>query len=626
MPPDNFYITTPIYYVNDNPHLGHIYTTVVADAIARFKRAQGDDVFFLTGTDEHGEKIEKSASKLGITPKQLADRVVSVYLDLWKRLDISYNHFIRTTDRSHEAGVARLFEIIRERGDIYPGEYEGWYCASCEKYISEKEIEERRCPDCGKETELLKEPCYFFRLSKYQLPLLEHYRTHPQFVQPKGRYNEVVSFVEGGLRDLSISRSSVTWGIPVPGDPSQVIYVWFDALSNYATGAGYGSDDAAFARRWPASLHLIGKDIVRFHAVYWPAFLMAAGLPLPRAIFAHGWWLQDDRKMSKSIGNVFNPMPLIDRYGPGPVRYFLLREVTLGLDSNFSEKALRNRYNYDLANDLGNLNSRLQKLLARTGSFTPEEAAEPGTEEEGVRAAYYKCSKEYVDAFNEYAPSRALAATWELITTLNGYVASREPWTMLGDAARRPALLRVLQTCAEGLRAVSMMVEPVLPEAAGRIVETLGTAGDRSWGFRHDRHFSFKPSGEALFPRMEMEKETPVEEETKKEPDNLISIEEFQKVHLRVGQVKTAERVEGAKKLLKLIVDLGAETRQIVAGIAEVYEPQALIGKKIIVVTNLKPAVLRGVESQGMLLAASVEGRPVIATFEADPPAGTIVK
>ncbi|MBI2838533.1 MAG: methionine--tRNA ligase [Acidobacteria bacterium] len=629
MPPDSFYITTPIYYVNDNPHLGHIYTTVVADAIARFKRACGYDVYFLTGTDEHGQKIEKSAAKQGITPLELADLVVSVYHDLWKKMEISHTRFIRTTDQVHQKGVTRLFEIIRDRGDIYAGDYEGWYCTSCEKYISEKEAVERRCPDCGKETELLKEPCHFFRLSKYQQPLLDHYRTHPEFVQPPSRLNEVMAFVEGGLRDLSISRSSIRWGVPVPAVPSEVMYVWFDALSNYITGAGYGSDDEAFARRWPAAIHLIGKDILRFHAVYWPAYLMAAGIPLPRTVFAHGWWLQDNRKMSKSLGNVFNPAPLIERYGPDALRYFLLRDVTLGLDSNFSEEAVRNRYNFDLANDLGNLNSRVQKLLDRTGEVTPEEALPAGPDEEAVRASYYKCRNTYVDAFNEYAPSRALAAAWEFITTLNGYIAAREPWTMLGDPARRPRLLRVLQTCTEGLRVVGLMVAPAMPDAAARIAATLGAPPGDPWEFDHNRRFRLSPSNAALFPRI-IEKEKPVEEtkieETQKEAANLISIGDFQKVQLRVAQVKTAERVEGAKKLLKLIVDIGTETRQIVAGIAEAYEPEALVGKKIIVVANLKPAVLRGVESQGMLLAASIGGLPVIATFEGDPPAGTAVK
>lgn len=630
MPPESFYISTPIYYVNDNPHLGHIYTTVVADAIARYKRAQGFDVYFLTGTDEHGQKVEKSAAKLGIAPKALADRVVKNYLEIWPRLRIMYDRFIRTTDEDHEKGVERVFQIVRERGDIYPGEYEGWYCTSCEKYISEKESEQKSCPDCGKDTELLKERCYFFKLSKYQQPLLEHYRRNPDFVQPRTRFNEITAFVEGGLRDLSISRSSIRWGIPVPGDTSQVIYVWFDALFNYITGAGFGTDQGLFARRWPATIHLVGKDIVRFHAVYWPAFLMAAGLPLPKTIFAHGWWLQDDRKMSKSLGNVRSPGPLIEKYGAEPLRYFLLREVTLGLDSNFSEDALRNRYNYDLANDLGNLNSRVQKLLQRAGRFEPGEAAAAGPDEEAVRASYDKCRKTYVAAFDEYQPARALAATWELVTTLNGYVAAREPWTLFADPAVRPRLLRVLQTCAEGLRLIARLIEPALPGTAARIAASLKADDSDPWTFLMDRRFEITPFQEALFPRIleEKAKDETKMEETKKEPDNLIAIDDFAKVHLRVAHVKGAESVEGAKKLLKLIVELGGgETRQIVAGIAESYAPETLVGKKIIVVANLKPAVLRGVESQGMLLAATgPDGKAIVATFEGDPPPGAIVK
>ncbi len=618
--------------MNDNPHLGHVYTTVVADAIARFKRAQGCDVFFLTGTDEHGQKVEKSAGKLGITPKELADRVVSNYFKLWKKLEIQYSRFIRTTDDVHAKGVLRLFDIIRNKGDIYSGEYEGWYCTSCEKYITERETEERRCPDCGKETDLLKEPCYFFRLSRYQVPLLEYYRAHPDFIRPKTRYNEVYSFVEGGLRDLSITRSSIRWGIPAPGDPSQVIYVWFDALSNYLTGVGYGTDDQEFEKRWPATIHLMGKDIVRFHAVYWPAFLMAADLPLPQTIFAHGWWLQDERKMSKSLGNVIDPMPLMETYGVEPVRYFLLRDVTLGLDSNFSEGAVRNRYNFDLANDLGNLNSRIQKLLSTAGMPELTRAVPVGPAEKTLEANYYKCRKTYIDSFNAYSPSRALAAAWEFITALNGYVTASEPWTLLKDAAQRPRLDRVLLTCAEGLRVIALFIEPALPEASRRIADTLGADHDDVWEFHPERAFKLNTSMKPLFPRIEEKREIKMEEvkeqpkETTPALENLISIEDFQKLDLRVAEVKSAERVPGTKKLLKLMVDIGTEVRQIVAGIAEVYEPETLVGKKIIVIANLKPAVLRGVESRGMLLAASIDGHPVVATFEGNPSAGTIVK
>ncbi|MEW6363922.1 MAG: methionine--tRNA ligase [Acidobacteriota bacterium] len=633
---DKFYITTPIYYVNDNPHLGHIYTTVVADAIARHMRSRGRDVFFLTGTDEHGQKVEKAAAKQGISPKELADRVVHNYLDLWTRMGIQYSQFIRTTDAVHERGVQRLFDIVRSKGDIYAGEYEGWYCTSCEKFVTEREIQDRRCPDCFKETEILKERCYYFRLSKYQVPLLDYYRANPGFIRPESRYNEVTEFVRGGLRDLSVTRSSVRWGIPVPDDPEQVIYVWFDALTNYLTGIGYGTDEESFLRRWPATLHLVGKDILRFHAVYWPAFLMSAGLPLPQTVFAHGWWLQDDRKMSKSLGNVFNPGPLIDRFGPDPLRYFLLREVPLGLDSNFSEEAVVDRYNYDLANDLGNLNSRIQRLFARALPPAGEPAlvlssagaAEAGAEEQAVSANYYRCSKDAIRAFEEYAPSRAMVADWEFVNVLNRYVAVSEPWTLLDDPVKRPRLLRVLLTCAEGLRAIALLVAPALPGAAQSIADAIGAPQEDPWEFRPDREFRIRPSHAALFPRIENHKPKEVKkvEEPKKVETEPISIEEFQRVELRVAQVVSAERVEGTKKLMKLVVDIGTEKRQIVAGIAEAYEPQALVGKKIIVVVNLRPAMLRGVESRGMLLAATVGGSPTIATFEGDPPPGALVK
>lgn len=646
-----FYITTPIYYVNDVPHIGHAYTTIIADALARFQKLAGRDVFFLTGTDEHGQKIEKAAAERGITPRALADSVVGRAQDLWKALDISNDFFIRTTMEFHEKGVQKLFKQLLDQGDIYKNEYRGWYCVSDENFLADDVPLEwdgcKTCPDCGKKAVMVSEPTYFFRLSAYQDRLLEHYAAHPEFVRPPSRLNEVVSFVRGGLKDLSITRTTVKWGIPVPGDPEHTIYVWFDALHNYVTGIGYDWNMPLFEKFWPATIHLVGKDILRFHAVYWPAFLMASGLPLPRTVYGHGWWLRDDTKMSKSKGNVLDPHVLLKTFGPDPLRYFLLREIPIGQDGNFSHEGFLHRVNSDLANDFGNLVHRTLTMIRNYFGGTIPEAGEPAADDLGLAAEFAALKTRVFDLYEECALNRALEEIWTYIGKVNKYLADRQPWIMAKDAARKAELARVLLQAAAAIRGASYLIFPVMPGSAARIWGFLGEEKRPSevpyTGLRFEDLVPGRAMSppQALFPRVDLATfmsgetaapgrpaSTPASE-AKKEGQkamDIITYDEFKRMDLRVAHILKAERIPGATKLLKLEVDIGTEKRQMVAGIAETYTPEELVGKRLIVIVNLKPAVIRGIESQAMLLAAVVDDKAVIPFFDRELPAGAVVK
>jgi methionyl-tRNA synthetase len=646
-----FYVTTPIYYVNDVPHIGHAYTTIIADTLARFHKAAGQEVFFLTGTDEHGQKIERAAAEKGLTPKALADSVVGRAQDLWKALDISYDFFVRTTMDFHEKGVQKLFQKLLDQGDIYKGEYKGWYCVSDENFLPDDVALEadgcKVCPDCLKKASVVSEETYFFRLSAYQDRLLRLYEEHPEFVRPQSRLNEVSSFVRGGLKDLSITRTTVKWGIPVPGDPKHTIYVWFDALHNYVTAIGYDWNMARYEKFWPADVQLVGKDILRFHAVYWPAFLMASGLPLPRTVYGHGWWLKDDTKMSKSKGNVLDPHILLKVFGPDPVRYFLLREIPIGQDGNFSHEGFLHRVNSDLANDLGNL---VQRTLTMIGNYFGGGIAGPDeetAEDARVRTDFEELKARVFDLYDACALNKALEEIWAYIGMVNRYLATNEPWIMAKDASRRPRLARVLLQAAAAIRGVSYLVYPVMPGSAEKIWGFLGEAKKPAEVLWERVAFGdFGPGRKvgtplALFPRVALkdflgdEAGAPAAapaagpEPTTKGVIAMdqITYEEFKRMDLRVAQILEAERVPGATKILKLKIDIGTEQRQMIAGIAETYAPEDLVGKKLIVIVNLKPAVIRGIESQAMLLAAiTPDNKALIPFFDRDIAPGAIVK
>jgi len=643
----SYYVTTPIYYVNDLPHIGHIYTTVMADVIARYHRMAGERVYFLTGTDEHGQKIERAAAAAGIEPIALADRVVSRYHELWAALGISHDDFIRTTEERHARGVVAIVERINENGDFYVDRHEGWYCTSCETFYTEKELEgdDRRCPDHGTPTEWKSEENVFFRLSKYAEPLLEWYRENPRAVQPETRLNEVRSFVESGLRDLSVSRAGLEWGIPFPDRPGQTIYVWLDALTNYISALGFGRDgeQELYDTFWAGDgtrVHLVGKDILRFHAVYWPAFLMSAGLPLPTTVWAHGWWLRDERKMSKSAGNVVRPDHLMERFGVDSLRLFLVREMNFGHDATFSDEAFIDRYNSDLANDLGNTVSRLVTLSRKNfDNVVPPRPSEPGPLAEAAETVV----AEYRQAMEGFAFHRALDALWRLLSEANSYLVGHEPWKMLKDESLRQEAGGVLWNGLEVVRIVATGLLPVMPETAPAVLRAIGALGEGeaegslevlAWGRLESG--ATLPELSPLFPRIDKQAyldELPTEgapaaeaEKSTTEEKSMISIEQFFETQLRTATVKAAEAIPKSNKLLKLTVDLGDETRTVVAGIAKQYEPEALVGRQVVIVANLEPAKLMGVESQGMVLAADMDGAPILLRPDTEVPNGTRVR
>jgi methionyl-tRNA synthetase len=667
-----FYITTPIYYVNARPHIGHAYTTIACDAIARRQRMLGADTFFLTGTDEHGQKIERAAQAAGKSPQEFADEVSDKFRALWKRMGISNDDFIRTTEERHVRRVQELWRVIRDNGYIYKGSYTGQYCVFDELYVDVGPGEP--CPECGRPTETVHEENYFFKLSAFQDKLLPLY-DDPDFIRPETRRNEVASFVRSGLRDLSISRSTFSWGIPVPDDPKHVIYVWWDALANYITAIGFGSSHQgaqdAFKKYWPADLQMIGKEIVRFHCVYWPALLMAAGLAMPKSIVAHGWLLFEESKMSKSRGNIVRTETILDVLGADALRYFLLREIVFGQDGSFSFDALVQRYNADLANGLGNLASRTLTMITRySNGSVPSTTALTG--DETIADTARKTIETYNGFFDQQQFSRALEAAWTLVAAVDKYIVENAPWSLgeKTDEASQARLGTILYTSAEALRIVTALAHSVIPDATAKIWSQLGLGDIQKFDLSSIKWGQLQPGTklgvvEAVFPRadkgavermQQMEEQErsgaavaevkpsgsenplsgPPDAETSKVVAGVsspaaeggkISIDDFAKVELRVALVKVAERVPKADKLLRLEVDLGTETRQILAGIAESYTPESLVGRKVVIVANLAPRKMRGLESNGMVVAASPDsGKAVLAGFLEDVPVGTRLK
>ncbi|MBQ1622091.1 MAG: methionine--tRNA ligase [Selenomonas sp.] len=647
-----FYITTPIYYPSAKLHIGHAYCTTIADAIARFHRLEGDDVFFLTGSDEHGLKIQQKAEEAGVTPIEYTDKIVAGFQNLWKRLSISNDDFIRTTQKRHERVVQEVFRRIYAKGDIYKGEYKGLYCTPCESYWTEHQLDENGCcPDCHRPVQEVAEEAYFFKMSKYQDRVLQYIEDHPDFIQPVSRRNEMINFIKQGLDDLCISRTSFNWGIPVPIDPKHVIYVWFDALTNYLTPIGYLDDPEKFQKYWPADLHLVGKEIVRFHTIIWPCILMALDLPLPKKVYGHGWLIVDGDKMSKSKGNVVDPIGLIDEFGADAIRYFLLREINLGQDGNFSRDALIGRINSDLANDLGNL---LHRTLSMTLKFQDGVVAAPAGESD-VDRSLKEDARETVAFFEQNMEDMQLSLTikkvWAFISRANKYIDETAPWALAKDPAKKQELANVLYNLTEALRVISVLISPFMPTTAVRIWQQLGLVQDFASVRTEDiEQWGGVPAGlhvgtpEQLFPRIEVEKEEAApqpaaakqekkEKKDKKDkqaqealPEGIISIDTFGKVQLRVAEVKAAEPVPKADKLLKLTLSLGegVPERQVVSGIAPWYAPADLVGKHVVLVANLKPAKLRGVRSEGMILAAG-DGKD-LKILEVDMPAGTEVR